>query len=781
MSARVAVVVPWFGRALRGGAEEFAWQNATRLARRGHEVEVLATCGAAFQADWGADHHAPGASCEDGVTVRRFRLRRRDRAAFDEANRRLLAVPRAALRPGVPPVDAATADAFVRENIHAPGLLEHLERERAGYRAVLFLPYLYGPTLAGVERVADRAWLQPCLHDEAYAYLPQVAVLVARARGLLFNSEGEAELAARLYGPAAWAKGVVVGGGVELGGGEPAADTAGVAAAREALARAGPRFLLYLGRRDPTKNVDLLLRAFAARRAARPDEALRLVLAGPGAPAAGPLPDGAVDLGLLAEPAKRALLAECLALVQPSCNESYSRVMMEAWASGRPVLVHRDCAATAGPVAASGGGLAAGDEADWAAALGRLAEAAPAQLAAWGEAGRAHARAGADWERAIDRTERALGLVPAVSAAAPAPLRVAAVHQMLPTLVPGDAIGNHARRLRAWLRGRGLRSELVSVHCDPRLEAERVRFQPGSLRPDEGLIYHHSIGSELTAEAVGHRGPKLLVYHNVTPPEFFAPYRPEFAPLLAQGREELAKLAPAFPHSVGDSRWNADELAAAGFRAPGVLPIAVDPELWDEPADAAWMERLQDGAPNLLFVGRIAPNKRQDHAIGLLAHLHAHEPRARLVLAGPESPDDPYASCLRLLAVRLGIADRVLFTGELAPAQLQACYRTARLFVSCSEHEGFGVPLVEAMGFDVPVLAYRSTAVPETLGEAGLLFAEKRWPVVAALAARLLRDEALRARVLAAQRRRREAFRFAALAPLYEAALVRVFGAGAAA
>lgn len=780
MSARVAVVIPWFGRALRGGAEEFAWQNATRLARRGHEVEVLATCGASFQDDWARDQHAPGVSLEDGVRVRRFRLRQRDRAAFDEANRRLLAVPRSALRPGVSPVDAATADTFVRENIHAPELLEHLERHGAGYTAVLFLPYLYGPTLLGVERVAERAWLQPCLHDEAYAYLPPVAALVARVRGLLFNSDGEAELAARLYGPAAaWGKGVVVGGGVELGGG--AESGAEDAATRDALARAGPRFLLYLGRRDPTKNVDALLRAFGALRAARPADAPRLVLAGPGPFAAGALPDGAVDLGLLDEAPKRALLARCLALVQPSRNESYSRVVMEAWGSGRPVLVHRDCAATAGPVDACGGGLTAGDDADWTAALARLADAAPERLAAWGEAGRAHARASADWERAIDRSERALGLVPAASAPAPTPARVAAIHQMLPTLVPGDAIGDHARRLRRWLRARGLRSDLISVHCDPRLEAERVRFQPGILRPDEGLLYHHSIGSELTPEAVGHRGPKLLVHHNVTPPEFFAPYRPEFAPLLAQGREELAKLAPAFPHSVGDSRWNADELAHAGFRAPGVLPIAVGPEPWDEPADPAWMERLQDGAPNLLFVGRIAPNKRQDHAIGLLAHLHAHEPRARLVLAGPETPEDPYASCLRLLAARLGIADRVLFTGELAPAALQACFRSARLFVSCSEHEGFGVPLVEAMWFDVPVLAFRSTAVPETLGAAGLLYTEKRWPEVAALAARLLRDDALRARVVAAQRGRREAFRFAALEPVYDAVLARVFGAGAAA
>jgi len=105
----------------------------------------------------------------------------------------------------------------VRENVHAPDLLRHLEQAGAGYDAVVFVPYLYGPTLSGVDRVAERAWIQPCLHDECYAYLPAVAAAMTRARGLLFNSAGEAELAARLYGPSVWAKGIITGGGIESG------------------------------------------------------------------------------------------------------------------------------------------------------------------------------------------------------------------------------------------------------------------------------------------------------------------------------------------------------------------------------------------------------------------------------------------------------------------------------------------------------------------------------------------------------------------------------------
>ncbi|MHC5730942.1 MAG: group 1 glycosyl transferase, partial [Nostoc sp.] len=130
-----------------------------------------------------------------------------------------------------------------------------------------------------------------------------------------------------------------------------------------------------------------------------------------------------------------------------------------------------------------------------------------------------------------------------------------------------------------------------------------------------GLIYHHSIGSELTDYAIAHPGVKCLIYHNITPAEFFLPYRPEFAKILEKGRNELKQLAQYFPISVGDSAYNAAELAESGFSEPGVLPIATNPSKWDIPADAELMQQLQDGKANLLFVGRLAPNKRQDQLI----------------------------------------------------------------------------------------------------------------------------------------------------------------------
>jgi glycosyltransferase involved in cell wall biosynthesis len=170
------------------------------------------------------------------------------------------------------------------------------------------------------------------------------------------------------------------------------------------------------------------------------------------------------------------------------------------------------------------------------------------------------------------------------------------------------------------------------------------------------------------------------------------------------------------------------------------------------------MRDLQDGRTNLLFVGRVAPNKCQHDLLAVFAEYLRLGPDARLVLAGSWPEGHSYATFLRQRARELGVSSRVLWTNTCTEAQLQACYRTAHLFLSMSEHEGFCAPLIEAMWFDVPVLAYRSSAVPETVAGAGLLFTEKRLPEVAALARLIVEDDALRRKIIAPQRSRRRAF-----------------------
>src|SRR3989440_1581739 len=257
----------------------------------------------------------------------------------------------------------------------------------------------------------------------------------------------------------------------------------------------------------------------------------------------------------------------------------------------------------------------------------------------------------------------------------------------------------------------------------------------------------------LTPHLVEFTGPKCLIYHNITPAEFFLPYRPEFAAILAQGRADLCQLAGHFPVSCGDSAYNALELAEAGFHEPGVLPIAVNPDKWSASPDTRLMDVLQDGRTNLLFVGRFAPNKKQDDLIVAFSHYLALDPDARLILVGKPEEADPYVTHLRQIVSSQGLEESVLFTGSVTDPQLAAYYRTAHLFWSMSEHEGFCVPLIEAMWFDVPILAFKSSAVPQTLGHAALMFTAKNdLAAVAALARILVADSGLREKMIRTQR-----------------------------
>ena len=755
----VAIVIPWFGAELKGGAEQQAYQLARRLAARGHAIEVLTTCNRAFLSDWSLNHYPAGATTEHGFTIHRFPVDGRDAAQFDQVNARLLALAPDELRPGVCPVTEAETNIFVAENINSAALLKHLRARAGDYQAVIFLPYMFGPIVAGVALVATRqgrAFLQPCLHDEPQAYFPQVEELFRRADKILFNSAGERQLAGKLYGPGIHSRSVVVGEGIELTEFSPAQLDAALPAELRAA-----RFVLCLGRRDATKNVDLLARAFARFKSEAPHSDWRLVLAGPGNESFAAVTEGLIDLGLVDEALKAALLKHCAALFQPSRRESFSRAMMEAWNQGRPVAAHRSCLATATAIEACGGGWLADTEEEWTALFSLVAETNERALDEMGARGRIFALEQADWERVIARYEKVLGRHAAARESEPETQagQLTAIHQLLPDFVYGDAISNEAVSLRALLRAAGYESHIFAKRVEPRVAHEARLLDKAQPAAHNALLYHHSIGSEVTTFAVEHPGPKCLIYHNVTPAEFFAPYRPGFAWMLETGRAQLPRLARHFPVSVGDSAFNAAELAACGFYDPGVLPIIVDPDKWNICADEELMARLQDGATNLLFVGRIAPNKRQDELVKAFAHYLALDQNARLILAADGRDADPYYQHLRQVIAQLDLTSRVIVTGQLSDAELSAYYRTACLYWSLSEHEGFGVPLVEAMWFDVPVLAYRSTAVPATLGDAGVMFMSKNdLRQIAALANLLAQNSDLRRQTLAAQASRRLKF-----------------------
>ncbi|TVQ97737.1 MAG: glycosyltransferase [Desulfovibrionales bacterium] len=732
---------------------------ATRLAARGHSVEVLTTCGRSFQDHWAANHYPEGMAREDGLMIRRFALRHSSFHDFNALNGHLLRLDRNMLKPGVSPVPGNAAEVFASDSVHAQGLLDHLSKHGRNYTAVVFLPYLYGPTLNGLPLVAEQAYLMPCLHDEAYAYLPQVERVFRLAKGILYLSAGEKALAEKLYGPGILPKGVLVGAGVELVAPHAGSDNTHI------LETTGEAFVLCLGRRDLHKNTDFLVQAFHRHRKRHSDSSLRLVLAGPGDHSYDDRDHGVVDLGLVSEDEKAVLLAKCRALFHPSENESYSRVIMEAWFSEQPVAAHGRCLATATVVRQSGGGWLAVTLDQWADLFDLVATASPTERHALGQLGRDHAREHASWDRVVDRYEQALGLH-GCSAVDNGPcVQVAdqgrAIHQIVAGFRLGDAISNYARAIREQLTAQGFTSEifLPGEHLDPAARHLAHPYHQGCIKPGDGLIYHHSIGSDLTPFAAVHQGPKCLIYHNITPAHFYAPYSDARVDLLEGGRAELSALAKCFPLSVGVSEYNAQELVQAGFSDPGVLPLIVDPAQWNSAPDPILMARFQDGRTNILFVGRVAPNKRQDLLIRAFAVYRSLDPFARMIFVGGFDPADPYYISLTWMADKFGLGDNLLFLGSIPDPGLHSCYRTAHLFWSMSEHEGFGVPLIEAMWFNVPVLALARAAVSETMGDAGALLHDVHdYPRMAALARVLIHDDQIRNHVVRSQQVRRTTF-----------------------
>jgi glycosyltransferase involved in cell wall biosynthesis len=757
----IALVTPWFGRDLKGGAEQQAWQIATRLALRGHRVEVLTTCCRSFAEDWAVNHLAKGESTESGITIRRFPVDSRDRISFDGLNRELLAIEHGRLLPGVTPVARERASIWTNENINSSELEAYLKIHHATYKSFIFIPYLYGIVLRALPLVASRAWLLPCLHDEAYAYLPDVASLFQAAKGILFNSHGEMQLAAKLFGPIASSKGHVTGEGIELDVVESSRTTNNLPS--EIRDR---RFVLCLGRRCKEKGTDRLVGAYNEFRRRNPASDLALVLAGPGESNYGRIESNVFDVGLVSETQKVALISGCRALLQPSLNESFSRVLFEVWRCGKPAVVHKDCLATALAVEYSRGGWSAGSEDDWVDRLEYLSACGDSELNTIGEHGRKFASELADWDAVISRYEHLLQLTPIISAKEKISKNTSqALHQLLPNLSYGDAISNQAIWIREQLLQKGYRSEIFVRYVDPRVRDKCRVYQAGALQFDDGLLYHHSIGSEITPAACTHPGPKFLIYHNITPPEFFHPYRSEHARLLRRGREEMWTLARSFPRSVGVSAYNAEELEMYGFASPLVLPLAIDPGAWSLSPDEGIMRRLQDGRRNLLYVGRYAPNKCQHDLVEAFSHYLRIDPQSRLILVGDGDANDPYVRFIHETVDRLNLREQVILSGHVSASELHAYYRTAHLFWSMSEHEGFCVPLVEAMWFDLPILAFHAGAIKETLGGAGIIFDQKEnLSTVAALAKRMTREKAFCEPVLQAQRSRRHAFSPSAVA-----------------
>ena len=343
--------------------------------------------------------------------------------------------------------------------------------------------------------------------------------------------------------------------------------------------------------------------------------------------------------------------------------------------------------------------------------------------------------------------------------------------QMLPTIAFGDAVSNDAVAIKKVLSQMGYESRIYAENIHPKMHGQaRFYHKMERMRKDDVLIYHNSTGTEMTFDFENFACRKIMIYHNITPPEFFDGYDNRSKRLTTYGLAATKCIADKMDYCLAVSEFNKQDLRAMGYTCPiDIRPVFIPLLDYEKKPSRKIMARYEnDGYTNILFVGRICPNKKQEDIIRAFYYYKRNINRkSRLILVGNSAGMEKYYYKLRNYVDELKLAD-VIFTGSIPFDEILAYYRLADLFLCMSEHEGFCVPLVEAMYFDVPVLAYASSAVPSTLGGSGVLLKEKDPVLAGEMMHCVLSDNALRRQILQKQRERLQDFSFEAVRALFE-------------
>jgi len=334
--------------------------------------------------------------------------------------------------------------------------------------------------------------------------------------------------------------------------------------------------------------------------------------------------------------------------------------------------------------------------------------------------------------------------------------RLRALHQFAPSIAFGDAISNDCFELQRLAWSSGLRSEVFVEEAKPEVRAFVRGWRDLGAEPPEDalLLLHVSMGHEMLDEIPSLRIPKAVVYHNITPASYFAGLNPHAEHYATLGREQLRRLARSCVLGIADSEFNRQELADAGFERTAVVPILYDWSTFETEPDRAVTRRLSDERTAILAVGQILPQKAVHDVVRAFARYRETDPAARLYLVGTHAMSGDYLGRVRDEIRALGVDDAVELTGSVTTAELIAYYRGATAFVTLADHEGFCVPLLEAMRTELPIVAHAAGAIPETLGDAGILLADKSPDRVAETLSHVVRDAELRRALVARGRAR---------------------------
>ena len=332
---------------------------------------------------------------------------------------------------------------------------------------------------------------------------------------------------------------------------------------------------------------------------------------------------------------------------------------------------------------------------------------------------------------------------------------------MLASYSYGDGIGNHATALYNALRERGVETAVYSNFVDEPLKHIGQHTSQYHCRPDDVILHHLGGGGDMNELVAGYDCRVILNYHNITPPRYFEGYNALAQKDASRGYEDVRVLAEKVDCAISVSEYNTSELRRMGYTCPlHTIPIIMGFDDYKKPADPKILNKYSKsrGITNIVFVGRIAPNKKhEDLILDFYYYTKYYNPNSRLILAGNYRGLENYCVKLKKYAKKLGLRN-VIFTGHVQFSELLAYYQVADVFLCESEHEGFCIPLVEAMYFQTPIVAFDSSAVGQTLGTGGILLQKKDPLLAAAVVDQLVRDADLRKRVQDRQREQIQKF-----------------------
>ena len=311
------------------------------------------------------------------------------------------------------------------------------------------------------------------------------------------------------------------------------------------------------------------------------------------------------------------------------------------------------------------------------------------------------------------------------------------VHHVTPTFQQHDALGQHTKELHHLVQSFNCRSFIWSSdkrRSSPARNAKRLKVSDSG---EDVIIYQAATGSSVLEKVMKSNAQLIINYHNITPATYFDQWSPDLASELRLGRRQLIELSDRASFAIADSEYNAAELRSLGFSDVVVVPVLF--KLGEKKEVNERMEPLQNGS-QWLFVGRIVPNKAQhDLVAAFAAYQQMYDREAKLILIGTGLA--PYEKAIQELIRELGLQQSVKLLGATTEEEKRQYFLSRDIYVSLSEHAGFGIPLVEAMHYGLPVVAYEAAAVRETLGGKGLLLDSKKPTEVAAVVHEILQDD----------------------------------------